>query len=437
MVDLYAAAAMFPALFLLIFLGIPVAFALIVTALIFGAFQFGPAIGVQAFRFIYDVASSYVLAAIPLFVLMGHILERSGLAENLYRAMQLWVGRVPGGLAVTTIAMCTVFAAGSGIVGAVEALIGLMAIGPMVRMKYDRGLIAGTICAGGSLGTIIPPSVVVVIYGSIANVSIGKLFAGVLIPGLLMALLFLGYIVGRCYLRPTDGPVIGRSDDDVPLFAKIRITIFALVPPLLLIVAVIGSIMIGLASPTEAAGLGAVGALGLSVLYGKFRFGMLIDAIRSTLVVNAMIMFIVVGGTLFTSIFRVNGGSTLVLEMISLFDLSEFGVVVLLLAIIFVLGFVLDWTSVVLISIPIFLPLLDSFGIDTLWFGVACVCVIQTSYLTPPFAPSIFYLRAIAPAEFTYRQMYTGVLPFVACQLLIVLLILFFPRVANWLPSFL
>ena len=430
-------ALMFPALFGLIFLGMPVAFSLMAVAFAFGFGFYGELIGIQALRFVHSVASNYILAAIPLFIFMGSMLERSGIAERLYYAMRLWLGRLPGGVAVATISMCAVFAAGTGIVGAVEALVGLMAIPPMMKMAYDKGLIAGTICAGGSLGTIIPPSVVVVIYGSIAQVSIGKVFAGVLIPGLLMVFFFIAYIILRCWLRPADGPAIPREELQVPFREKITVTATALVPALGLVVAVVGSILLGIASPTEAAGVGALGTILLSIVYRTFNRKMFVAAMEKTLVVNSMTMFIVLGGTMFTSVFRLLGGNQLVVATIDFLDLSPKGMVLLFLFIMFILGFVLDWISCVLICIPIFVPLLVTAGVDPLWFGILCICVIQTAYLTPPMAPAIFYLRAIAPPEMTYGDMYRGVAPFVACQGLVILVVWFMPGAATYLAGLL
>jgi tripartite ATP-independent transporter DctM subunit len=304
-------------------------------------------------------------------------------------------------------------------------------------MAYNRGLIAGTICAGGSLGTIIPPSIVVVIYGNSAQVSVGKLFAGIIIPGLLMVVFFLAYIILRCRFRPADGPPITREEVQVPLGEKLYITATALVPALALVVSVVGSIIAGIASPTEAAGVGAFGTILLSIVYRTFTWRMFVDALRKSLTINSMIMFIVIGGTMFTSIFRVNGGNLLVERIVDVLNLSPTAMVMLFLFIAFILGFVLDWVSVVLICVPIFVPLLNATGVDPLWFGILVCVVIQTSYLTPPFAPAIFYLRAIAPPEMTYGDMYRGVVPFVGCQVLVLLVVWFVPEAATYLPSIL
>ncbi|NIR32644.1 MAG: TRAP transporter large permease subunit [Gammaproteobacteria bacterium] len=433
----HPAVLMFPALFLLVFLGVPVAFSMISLSFLFGYWFFGDTLGQQFFSRLQDVAANYVLTAIPLFVFMGSVLERAGIAERLFYAIQLWIGRVRGGVALTAITMCGIFAASAGVVGAVETVVGMMAIPAMMRFGYKNDLIAGTICAGGSLGTIIPPTIVVVIYGSIAEESIGDLFAGIMIPGALMFVLFAGYIGLRCWLRPADGPPLPASEQAVPVWEKMQVTITALVPAVALVVAVLGSILAGIASPTEAAGVGAFGALVLTVIYGRLTWRVLFDIMERALRVNAMVMFTVLGGTMFSSIFMVNGGKELIRTFVTLFEFTPAELTAMLLAVIFVLGFVLDWVSVVLICMPIFVPILDAFQIDPIWFGVMACVVIQTSYLTPPIAPSIYYLRGIAPPEITYPDMFTGVVPFVICQLLVLLVVALYPQTALYLPELL
>ncbi|MGR4069765.1 TRAP transporter large permease [Billgrantia sp. C5P2] len=428
---------MFPALFVLVFAGIPVSLCLIIVAAGFGFFAFGDVLFLQLYGAVLTTASNFTLAAIPLFVLMGAVLERTGIALRLFQALQLWFGRMPGGLGVATIAMCAIFAAASGVVGAVEIVVGMMAIPAMQRYGYDNGLTAGTICAGGSLGTIIPPSIVVVIYASIAQLSIGKLFAAIMIPGALMVLFFLVYVVGRCILRPADGPPVSAEEIAMPLRDKLFITGKALVPPLALIVAVLGSLLSGMASPTEAAAVGALGTLLLAAVMGDLNRTMLRQAFAVSIRISCMIMLIVVGGTMFTSIFAVTGGGGLVRGLVDTLGLGPTGVVALFLAIVFVAGFVLDWISIVLICVPIFTPVIRALGIDPIWFAVLVMIVIQTSYLTPPMAPSIFYLKSIAPPSMTYGHMYRGVMPFVLAQLAVLIAVLLFPSAATYLPSIL
>lgn len=425
---------MFPALFALIFLGLPVAFSLIVVSAVCALLLFGDLAIAQLYGAILSTSSNFILAAIPLFVFMGAVLERSGIALRLFQSLQLWVGQWPGGLAIATILMCATFAAASGVVGAVEIVVGLMVIPAMQKYRYDKGLIAGTICAGGSLGTIIPPSIVVVVYASIAQLSIGQLFAASMIPGLLMVVFFLLYVVVRASLFPADAPPVKRKQS-ISTQEKLTITAKALLPPVALIVAVLGSLLAGVASPTEAAAVGAFGALVLAISFRELTLKTLQESLAVTVRITSMIMLIVVGGTMFTSVFVVAGGGDLVRDFVAYLGVGPMGMIALFLAIVFVAGFVLDWISIVLICIPIFAPMVRAEGIDPVWFAVMVMVVIQTSYLTPPMAPSIFYLRSIAPPSLTYRHMYLGVLPFVLMQLLVLLVVMFWPATATYLPS--
>jgi tripartite ATP-independent transporter DctM subunit len=367
---------------------------------------------------------------------MGFMLERSGLAEKLFEAMQLWLGRLPGGLALATMSMAGLIAATTGIVGAVEVLIGVMAIPAMLSYRYSKSLISGVICAGGSLGTMIPPSLVVVIYASVANLSIGQLFSAILLPGLLMVGCFFLYILVLCWLRPSLGPPVPRAHLP-PIGERLLVTATALVPVVLLILAVLGAIMFGIASPTEAASVGALGTVLLTVAYGRFRWSVFGQTLRQTLIVNCMILMIVVGGSIFAGTFRIHGGNVLVVDIVQGLGLEEMGAVLLMLGIVFLAGFILDWVSIVLICLPIFIPILDESGIDPIWFAVLMIVVIQTSYLTPPMAPSIFYLRSIAPPEIGYMHMYKGVMPFVAVQMTTLLAVFVAPSLATWLPALL
>lgn len=435
--DDFLPALMFPALFALIFLGIPVAFALIATAFVFGIVAFGDNIGQILFSRTLGVAASPVLAAIPLFIFMGSMLERTSIAKRLFEAMQIWLGRMPGGLAVATITMCGVFAAATGIIGAVETVIGMMAIPPMLKHGYDKGLISGTICAGGSLGTIIPPSVTVIIYASIAELSIGDLFVGIIIPGLLMIVFFIGYIVVLGILKPSSAPPLPREIVSIPLRRKLAVTATGLLPATLLVAAVLGSIIFGIASPTEAAAVGAAGALILTLAYREFSWRVLYEVVRKSVSISAMVMLIVVGGAMFSGVFLVNGGRVLVADIVQTLALPPGGLVAVFLLIVFLFGFVLDWITIVLIALPIFLAPLKAAGVDQVWFAVLMVVVIQTSYMTPPMAPAIFYLRSIAPKEITYGHMYRGVMPFVVAELLVLAVVALFPATATYLPKIL
>ena len=431
------AASMFPALFLLIFLGIPVSFSLICVSFAYGLFVFDTVLGGVLADRLYGIASSPAFSAVPLFVFMGAMLERSSIAARLFEATQMWLGRLPGGLAIATIGMCAIFAASTGIIGAVEVVVGMMAIPAMMKLGYHKGLISGTICAGGSLGTIIPPSIVVIIYGSVAELSIGELFAGIIIPGGLMVVLFMAYILIRAMLRPQDGPPVPREVFDIPLPTKLWRTVTAILPATVLVTSVLGAILTGIASPTEAAAVGAVGTIILTAIYRELSLSLLWQSMRKTMTISAMVMFIVVGGTMFSSVFLVGGGNKLISGAVTQFDLSPEAMVALFLFVVFLLGFVLDWVTVVLICLPIFLPLLRAAGIDQIWFAVMVVVVIQTAYLTPPMAPAIFFLKTVAPKEITYQDMYKGVAPFVVLELIVLLIVIMMPWTATYLPTIL
>ena len=431
----YLSLMMFPALLLALFLGFPVAFSMMGVALIFGLMTFGDAVIFQFVQKVNDVAANFVLAAVPLFVFMGAMLERSGIAERLFEAVHLWTRRLPGGLALGTIVMCVIFAASTGVIGATETVVGLLAIPVMMKYAYDKGLISGTICAGGSLGTIIPPSVVVVVLGPVADVSVGDLFVGMIFPGLLMAGLYLLYILVRCTIDPEAGPRLPRGDDEPTLGIKLRVTAVALVPPVLMIFAVLGSIMLGWAAPTEAAGLGAMGAFLLTLVYRSFTLGVLMEALTKTLKVTCMIMLILLGGNMFAGVFVGSGGVALANDLIAAAQLSGWALLALFLLISFIAGFFLDWISVLLIFIPVFIPLVTSFGFDPVWFCILFLIVIQTSYLTPPMAPAIFYLRGISPPEITLPMMFRGVVPFIALQIVTLGIVAAYPPLVLWLPA--
>lgn len=431
----YLSLLMFPALLIALFLGFPVAFSMMGVAFFFGLIVFGDAVIFQMVQKVNDVASNFVLAAVPLFVFMGAMMERSGIAEQLFEAVHLWTRRLPGGLALGTIIMCVIFAASTGVIGATETVVGLLAIPVMMKYGYDKGLISGTICAGGSLGTIIPPSVVVVVMGPVADVSVGDLFVGMFFPGLLMAALYLVYILVRCTIDPKVAPRLPRQADEPRFVQKVRITVVALVPPLAMIFAVLGSIVFGWAAPTEAAGIGALGSVLLTLIYRSFTLGVLQEALIRTLKITCMIMVILLGGSMFAGVFVAAGGVALANELVQSTQLSPWVMVLLFLAVAFIAGFFLDWISVLLIFIPVFIPLVTGFGFDPVWFCILFLIVIQTSYLTPPMAPAIFYLRGISPPEITLSHMFRGVIPFVVLQIITLVSVAAYPPLVLWLPA--
>ena len=426
---------MLPVAFVLMFLGIQVAFAMMITAVLFGLVIFGDRVIFQFIEKIEDISSNFVFAAVPLFVFMGSMLEKSGIADKLFEAIHIWTRRLPGGLALATISMCIIFAASSGVIGATESVVGLLTIPIMLRYKYDKPLISGAICAGGSLGTIIPPSVVAVVMGPLANVSVGDLLYGMVFPGLIMAGLYLIYIFVLCTLYPDKGPRILPEPGDPTFGEKVWISTRNLVPPLFMIFAVLGSILFGWASPTEAAAIGALASVALTVLYGRFSMTGLYDALIKTLKITTMIMTVLLAGTLFTGVFIGGGGINTASILINQMQLSPWMLLSLMMFIIFIAGFFLDWISIVLIFVPLFTPLIKAAGFDPVWFCILFLIMIQTSYLTPPMAPAIFYLRAVAPADITIGHMYKGVVPFIILQCVTLVIAMVFPELVTWLPS--
>lgn len=425
---------MFVPLLALIFLGVPVAFALMSVALVFGLWRFGPAVVHLYVAKVQDLTTSHVLAAAPLFVFMGAMLERSGISQRLFEAIAIWTRPLPGGLAVGTIVMCVLFAASSGVVGATETVVGMLAIPVMLRCGYDHALISGTICAGGSLGSMIPPSVLVVILALIAEVGIGDLFAGMIFPGLMLAGLYIVYIMLRSLLSPSlaPRPVEGRQ---MSFSARLRFTVSALVPPVILITAVLGSILAGIAVPTEAASAGAVGALLLTLVNGNLSVAVLRDACMKTIAITSMILTIVLGGLMFSGVFAGVGGLLALERLIEASGLGAWGTLMVILGVTFLAGFVLDVISIILIVIPVAMPLMSGFGFDPTWFCILFIIVLQTSLLTPPMAGAVFYLRAVAPPEMTLRAMYRGVTPFVALHFVVLAMVMAWPQLALWLPQ--
>ena len=426
---------MLPLAFALMFLGVQVMFSMMITALLFGLITFGHRVIFQFVEKIEDLSSNFVFAAIPLFVFMGAMLERSGIADRLFEAIHIWTRRLPGGLALATIIMCIIFAASSGVIGATESVVGLLTSPIMLRYGYNKGLISGTICAGGSLGTIIPPSVVAVVMGPLADISVGDLLYGMVFPGLIMAGLYLVYILILCTLRPANGPRIPPDPSDPTFTAKLWITTRNLVPPVFMIFAVLGSILLGWASPTEAAAIGALCSVLLTMVYRTFTLSALYAALLKTLKITAMIMAVLLAGTLFTGVFIGAGGINVANRAIVDLQLSPWMLLSLMMLIIFIACFFLDWISIVLIFVPIFTPLVKTVGFDPVWFCTLFLIMIQTSYLTPPMAPAIFYLRAVAPPAITINDMYRGVVPFIILQCVTLAVVMIWPKLVTWLPT--
>ena len=376
---------------------------------------------------------AYPLVAVPLFVLMANILERSGVAEDLFDAMSLIAGRLRGGVAVQTTLVAVVMAAMTGIMGGEIVMLGLIALPQMLRLGYDKKLAMGTICAGGSLATLIPPSVIMIIYGLTANVSISDLFLGGFLPGFLLASLYITYIMIRCYFQPHLAPI---PEDGIVQFtpaekaAKLR----GLILPMLLMLWVLGSIYGGIATVTEAAAVGVFGAMFASLTRGMLSWDMLQEALRKTMITVGTIIWLVLGAVSFVGIYNVIGGNEFVQSLLQGLDLPPLGVIFVIMGILIVLGTFMEWIAIAYITVPIFAPVVVSLGFDPIWFGVLFVMNIQIYFLSPPFGPACFWLKSVAPPEITLQEIFLAVLPFIGLQIIGLTLVMVFPDIVMFLP---
>lgn len=427
---------MFVALTVLLMAGYPVAFTLGGVALVFGL------IGMSFRLFellplrIWGAMTSQVLLAVPLFVFMGVMLERSGLAEDLIDTMALCFGRLRGGLAISVVVVGAMLAASTGIVGATVVTMGLLALPTMLRRKYQPELATGTIAASGTLGQIIPPSIVLVLVGDIVGVSVGDLFVGALIPGFALVGLYVLYIAVMAYFRPRIAPAIPTAE-----LARISRREFAarvsraLIPPAFLMVAVLGSIFFGIASPTEAAAMGATGSIVLAGINRKLSYGVLRAAMLATTKLTTLVFTILVGASAFGLVFRGLGGDHLIRSSIEHLPFGAHGLLAIVMTLIFFLGFFLDFVEITFIHVPVIAPILIDLGIDPIWFCILLAVNLQTSFLTPPFGYALFYLKSVAPPEVTTGHIYRGIIPFVVLQLAGLILVALFPALATWLPT--
>ena len=429
------AITMFFTLFLALMLGHPLAFSLGTLAVIFGVIGWGGSLdailGLLANR-AYGVMEEYVLVAVPLFIFMALILDASGIARRLFETMHVVMGRIRGGLGIAVILASTVFAATAGVVGATEVSIGLLAIPALMKVRYNVPLIAGTICAGGTLGILIPPSIMLVVYGSLTQISVGWLYAAAFSPGLLLAGLYVIYIAVLCIVKPEYGPPETGSDHSAA--EKLNMFAISIVPPLVLVFIVMGSIIGGIATPTEAAGLGCVGAIVLAVAYGKFSWKIIKDACWSTTLTTSMIMTLFLGGNAFQAIFMGLGGGDAIANFLLGTQLNPIALLFVMMGIIFFLGCFLDWLGILLIVTPIFIPVTQELGFNQLWFGILICMNLQMAFLTPPFGYSLFYLKGIAPPEMTIYHIYRGVIPFVILQWVGLILCIIWPEIILWAP---
>lgn len=427
---------LFIALFALLLMGFPVAFTLGGVALFFGIFT----VGFDFFHLlplrIWGVMNNYVLIAVPLFVYMGLMLEKSGLAEELLETMALLFGRIRGGLAISVVFVGGLLAASTGIVGATVVTMGLLSLPTMLKRGYSPELATGTISASGTLGQIIPPSIVLVLLGSILNVPVGDMFMGALIPGIFLVGLYIVWILLVAIVRPKWAPAMPRAEiDKFRGFVAVRRIFRAFVPPFFLMLAVLGSIFAGIASPTEAAAVGAAGATLLTILQGKLNLQTLRAVMRDTTFLTCMVFIILVGATAFGLVFRGIGGDNYFKEMIIGANMSPHVFLAVVMLVIFIAGFFIDFIEITFIIVPVVAPIFVSLNIDLLWIGILIAMNLQTSFLTPPFGFSLFYLKGVAPPQISTNHIYRGILPFILIQLLGLSLVIFFPETATWLPK--
>ena len=434
----YLPAWMFLALTILLMAGFPVTFTLMGTAMCFGLIGFGWSFFNLLPLRIWGVMTNVTLIAVPLFVFMGVMLERSGLAEELLDTMGLLFGRLRGGLAVSVVVVGALLGASTGIVGATVVTMGLLAVPTMLRRGYKNELATGTVAASGTLGQIIPPSIVLVLIGDIVGVSVGDLFMGAVFPGLLLVGLFILYILIVSWLRPKWAPAIPKAElaaiSPRQLAARMGRALF---PPLFLMVAVLGSIFAGIASPTEAAAVGAVGATLLTVANRKFSMKILQEVMQTTVRLTCMVFIILCGAALFGLVFRGLGGDGLVREFLGSLahKYSHNMVLAIVMALIFVIGFFLDFIEITFIHVPVLAPIMIEFGFDPVWFCILIAVNLQTSFMTPPFGFSLFYLKAVTPPEISTGHIYRGIIPFVLVQIIGLAIVVLFPQLATWLPK--
>jgi len=428
---------MFAALLIGILLGYPTAFVLGGLSMLFGLIFIGPEIFGFFIVRLLGLMKNYILLAVPLFLFMGVFMEKAGVAERLYSAMYLLLGGLRGGLAMATIVICMIFAAATGVVGASEVTIGLLALPAMLKRKFNVPLACGTICAGGTLGILIPPSIMIVMYGPTAGLSVGKLFMGAFIPGILLVLLYLVYIGIRCYFRPQDGPPMPFEERMIPISKKIKLLFTSILPPLFLIFSVLGTIFLGIAAVTEAAAMGAIASIILAAIYRQVNFQVIKEACKRTLQITSMILMIAVGAGFFTTTFVALGGGDVVNNFVLGIPFGKLGILFTMMVVLVILGMFIDWIGIVFIVVPIFTPIASELGFNPIWFALLVMVNLQISFLTPPFAYSIFYLKGITPPEVQTSDIYRGVLPFVGLQIVGLALCIIFPKLITFLPSLL
>jgi len=443
MSDPAVALVMIGILVFVICIGFPVAFTLMALGVGFGYYAYyqdGQAFFDNRVFYLltqntFTVLNNDALVSIPLFLLMGYLVERANILDNLFKSLQLALKHLPGSLAVATLATCALFATATGIVGAVVTLMGLLALPQMMKAGYDSRLATGVICAGGCLGILIPPSIMLIVYGAMAGLSVVKLYAAAFVPGFFLAGMYILYVVGLALVKPQLAPPLPRDEGDVPVLEVVAMLFKSFVPLALLILAVLGAIMFGLATPTEAAAVGALGAAILAAAYRALTWQALRESVFLTARTSAMVCWLFVGSATFASIFAYLGGNQIIKEFVLDMNLNAIGFMLLAQVIIFLLGWPLEWTEIIIIFVPIFLPMLQHFGIDPILFGVLIALNLQTAFLSPPMAMSAYYLKGVSPPSVLLTQIFSGCMPFVYVVIVTMVLVYIFPGIALWLPN--
>ena len=424
---------LFGSMFLLLALGLPLTFVIGSIGALATFFLWGP-------NALYNVATrafastmDFVLLAIPLFILMASILQRSGIADALYDTIHKWFGGLNGGLAAGTVVIAAMFAAMSGVAAAATVSLGLIALPAMLKRKYNKVMVTGAIQAGGALGILIPPSVEMIVFALFAKQSVGKMFMGGVFPGLLLASFFIIYILVRCYLRPSLGPALAKEERATwrKKFSSLRQVIL----PVLVILGVLGSIYMGIATPTESAAVGVLGALISAAVYGTFNWPMLKESAFTTLRVSTMIMWILFGSYAFSSVYIALGASEVVKQGLSLMPGGRWGILIGMQLSFFILGTILDTFGIIMITAPLYLPIVAELGFDPVWFGILYVMNVEMAFLTPPYGICLFYMKSVAPKEVTMLDIYRSIIPFVALQAIGLITVMIFPQIALWLPG--
>lgn len=429
---------MFIGLLIGLFLGHPLAFVLGGLAVIFGYIGWGPSCFYMFLNQTWGIMDNYILVCIPLFIFMAQLLDQSGVAEDLFDTMRHLFGPLRGGIAIAVVVVSTLFGACTGIIGASVVTMGLLAMPVMLKYGYDKKLASGSICAGGTLGILIPPSIMLVVMADQAALSVGKLFAGAIIPGLILSGLYIGYILIRCWWKPEHGPALSLEERRAIPGKRLAImTMKSLVPPMILILGVLGSIFAGIATPTEAAGVGAALAFLMTLAYGKFTWSGLYASVVNTAKTTSMVIIILVGAACFAGVFMGSGGGNVVRSFIVGIGLGKWGTFIIMMIILFILGMFIDWIGIIIITFPVFLPMAQEFGFDKLWFVVTIAVMLQDSFLTPPFGYALFYLKGVAPPQVSTADIFWGAFPFWRLMEVGLIIVVIFPTTITWLAGLL